>query len=209
MMKVFETRVRCVTLSCKWGGISGPCTEEGAGTGEKPIGGGDTMARDINYFFGIGNLTREPDLRYTPQGTAICRFGIAMNRQYQGRDGAVEDTTFINIAAWSKVGENCARFLHKGSRVAVVGELRSNSWEDQEGNKRTSYEINAINVQFLSPPRSRGEDEHVSDSSESYRAGTEKENYTFQGQPGDEDNALGDLEEIPSDEQKKDDISPF
>ncbi len=167
------------------------------------------MARDINYFFGIGNLTREPDLRYTPQGTAICRFGIAMNRQYQGREGTVEDTTFINIAAWSKMGENCARFLHKGSRVAVVGELRSNNWEDREGNKRTSYEINALNVQFLSSPRGKGEEEYVSDSSESYQSGDDSDNYTFRGQQGDDDNALGDLEETPSDDQKQDDVSPF
>ncbi|HSV32465.1 MAG TPA: single-stranded DNA-binding protein [Atribacteraceae bacterium] len=164
------------------------------------------MARgDMNYFFGIGRLARDPDLRYTPQGTAVCKFTLAMGRQYQGKNGMVDETTFITVTAWSKLGENCARFLQKGRQVAVVGELRSNPWEDREGNRRTSYEINAANVQFLSPPR-QGTGERNTVVSEGRGSGVDVEPFTFQN-GGDHDNALGNLEDIPPDDN--DNVAPF
>jgi single-strand DNA-binding protein len=99
----------------------------------------------INLFFGIGNLTRDPDLRYTPQGTPVCKFSIAINRKYNDK----EDTTFLNVVTWSGLAENCAKYLNKGSKVAVVGEVRVNEWE-KDGSKRKDYEINANQVEFLS-----------------------------------------------------------
>ena len=100
----------------------------------------------INLFFGIGNLTRDPDLRYTPQGTPVCKFSIAINRKYNDK----EDTTFLNVVTWSGLAENCAKYLNKGSKVAVVGEIRVNEWETESGEKKKNYEINANKVQFLS-----------------------------------------------------------
>jgi len=105
---------------------------------------------DLNSFVGIGRLTRDPELRYTPSGTAVCKFGLAINRSYRNQEGNnVEDTLFINVSAWGRQAEHCSQFLKKGKRVAINGELRSNSWQDREGNKRVTYEINARSVQFL------------------------------------------------------------
>lgn len=162
------------------------------------------MAGDINYFFGIGNLTRDPDLRYTPQGTPVCRFDIAMNRNYQNKNGQkVKETTYLRIAAWSKIGENCARYLHKGSRVAVVGELLANNWEDRNGVKRTSYEVRAANVQFLSPPQKGNEE--VKEIEDGFPSEVEVEPFTFESH--NTENALGDLEDIPSNGNT--DVAPF
>ncbi|GEM_PF-196103 len=171
------------------------------------------MRRDINYFFGIGNLTRDPDLRYTPQGTPVCRFNIAMGRRYQGKNGVVEEVTYINVTAWSKLGEICSRYLRKGSRVAVIGALRSSSWEDKNGERRISYEIRAENIQFLSSPQSpKGntqemneftipsdfEDAELSISRDLESIHPEKnEPFTHEG-----GEPLGDLEAIPFEENE-------
>ncbi len=105
---------------------------------------------DLNIFAGIGRLTRDPELRYTPSGKAVCKFGLAINRNYRNQDGNnVEDTLFINVSSWGRQAEHCSQFLKKGRRVAINGELKSNSWQDREGNKRVTYEINARSVQFL------------------------------------------------------------
>jgi len=100
----------------------------------------------INLFFGIGNLTRDPDLRYTPQGTPVCKFSIAINRKFNDKD----ETTFLNVVTWSGLAENCAKYLKKGSKVAVVGEVRVNEWETESGEKKKNYEISANQVEFLS-----------------------------------------------------------
>lgn len=105
---------------------------------------------DLNSFVGIGRLTRDPELRYTPSGTAVCRFGLAVNRTYRNKDGDnVEDPLFINITVWGKQAEFSSQYLKKGRRIAVNGELRSNNWVDRDGNKRISFEINARTVQLL------------------------------------------------------------
>lgn len=105
---------------------------------------------DLNSFIGIGRLTRDPELRYTPGGKGVCKFGIAINRTYRNQDGNnIEEVLFINVTTWGKQAENVSQFLKKGRRVAISGELRSNNWQDKEGNKRTSFEINARTVQFL------------------------------------------------------------
>ena len=105
---------------------------------------------DLNCFTGIGRLTRDPELRYTPSGTAVCKFGLAINRSFRNQEGNnVEDTLFINVSAWGRQAEHCSQFLKKGKRVAINGELRSNNWQDREGNKRITFEINARSVQFL------------------------------------------------------------
>jgi single-strand DNA-binding protein len=105
---------------------------------------------DLNCFVGIGRLTRDPELRYTPSGKAVCKFGLAINRSYKNQEGNnIEDTLFINISSWGRQAEYCSQFLKKGRRIAVNGELRSNNWQDREGNKRVTFEINARSVQFL------------------------------------------------------------
>jgi len=105
---------------------------------------------DLNSFIGIGRLTRDPELRYTPAGKGVCKFGIAINRTYRNQEGNnVDDVLFLNIVTWGKQAENCSQFLKKGRRVAINGELRANNWQDKDGNKRISFEVNARTVQFL------------------------------------------------------------
>src|SRR5437870_11797468 len=106
------------------------------------------MAQD-NQVVIVGNLTRDPELRYTPNGAALVKFGVAVSRRV--KDDATgqwkdADTSFFNVTAWRTLAENVAETLTQGSRVVVVGRLRTNSWETQEGEKRSSVEIEAEEV---------------------------------------------------------------
>jgi single-strand DNA-binding protein len=95
----------------------------------------------------VGNLTREPELRYTPSGAAVAKFGLAVNRSYTNRNGEkVEDTSFFNVNAWRQLAENVAESLSTGTRVIVTGRLQSRSWETEDGQKRTVVEIEADEV---------------------------------------------------------------
>lgn len=105
---------------------------------------------DLNSFFCVCRLTRDPELRYTPNQKATAKFGIAINRSYRNTAGEeIKAPLFINVVTWGKVAESCANYIHKGSKVAISGELKSNTWEDDAGNKRVNFEINAQIVQFL------------------------------------------------------------
>jgi single-strand DNA-binding protein len=106
----------------------------------------------LNKVFLIGNLTRDPELRVTPKGTAICTFGIAVNRQFKDESGATRDeTTFVDIEAWGKQGELVSKYLTKGSLAMVEGRLKLDQWEDKtSGQKRSKIKVVLDNVQFLS-----------------------------------------------------------
>lgn len=113
------------------------------------------MAGALNKVFLLGNLTRDPELRYTAQGTAVANFSIAVNRSYKASDGEFKkEVNFFKIVVWGKTGENCSNYLSKGRPVLVEGRLQNRSYETQDGQKRTITEIVADNVQFLS---SRGD----------------------------------------------------
>ena len=102
-----------------------------------------------NKVFLIGRLTRDPELRQTQSGTSFCPFSIAVNRNYTNANGERE-ADFINITVWRGTAENCARYLTKGRRVAVVGSLQSRNYEDKDGKKRTVVEVVGDEVEFLS-----------------------------------------------------------
>ena len=106
----------------------------------------------LNKVFLIGNLTRDPELRVTPKGTAICQFGLAVNRQFKDESGQTRDeTAFIDIEAWGKQGELVAKYLTKGSPAMVEGRLKFDQWEDkQTQQKRSKLKVVLENVQFLS-----------------------------------------------------------
>ena len=111
------------------------------------------MAASLNKVILIGNLTADPELRYTPSGTARTRFSIAINRQYKDSSGQLqEETTFVPIVAWGTQAENCANYLSKGRSVAVEGRLRIDSFENAEGERRKVVEVVAQSVQFLGGP---------------------------------------------------------
>lgn len=100
------------------------------------------MARSLNKVQLIGNLTRDPELRYTPSGTAVCTFGLATNRSWTTDTGEKhEETEFHNIVAWSKLAELCSQFLVKGRKVYVEGRLATRQWQGQDGQQRTRTEI--------------------------------------------------------------------
>jgi len=108
------------------------------------------MAASLNKVFLIGNLTRDPELRYVPSGTAVATFDLAVNRTYNTQTGEKKDeTTFMRIVVWARRAEVCAEYLTKGSPVFVEGRLRSRSWEGKDGQKRSTIEVVANNIQFL------------------------------------------------------------
>ena len=104
----------------------------------------------FNRVILIGNLTRDPEVRYTPQGTSVCNFGIAVNRKFKQGDEAKEEVTFINIVVFGKQADSCGKYLNKGSSVLVEGRLKENRWETEEGQKRSRHEVVAQSVRFLS-----------------------------------------------------------
>lgn len=105
----------------------------------------------LNKVFLIGNLTRDPELRVTPKGTAICQFGLAVNRQFKEESGAARDeTTFIDCEAWGKTGELISKYLAKGAPAMIEGRLKLDQWEDKaSGQKRSKLKVVVENVQFL------------------------------------------------------------
>ena len=108
------------------------------------------MAASLNKVLLIGNLTRDPELRYVPSGTAVATFTIAVNRVYTSQAGEKkEEVSFIRIVVWGRRAEVCGEYLSKGSPVFVEGRLQSRSWEGQDGQKRSTTEVIADNVQFL------------------------------------------------------------
>jgi single-strand DNA-binding protein len=101
----------------------------------------------MNTITVVGNLTRDPELRYTPTGQAVVKFGIAVNRFYTNRNGEkVEQTDFFNVNAWRSVAVNVAESLTTGARVLVTGRLQSRNWETEDGQKRSAVEIEAEEV---------------------------------------------------------------
>ncbi len=112
------------------------------------------MAATLNKVLLIGNLTRDPELRYVPSGSAVVNFSIAVNRVYTTQAGErKEDVCFVRIVAWSRLAEICGEYLSKGSSVFIEGRLQSRTWETDEGQKRTTFEVVADNIQFL--PKNR------------------------------------------------------
>ncbi|HUV72075.1 MAG TPA: single-stranded DNA-binding protein [Clostridia bacterium] len=99
-------------------------------------------SRSLNKVQLIGNLTRDPELRYTPQGTAVCTFGLATNRSWMTDSGdRREDTEFHRIVAWNKLAELCSQLLFKGRKVYVEGRLQTRNWTSQDGSQRQTTEV--------------------------------------------------------------------
>ena len=116
------------------------------------------MAMSFNKVLLMGNLTRDPELRYLPSGQAITNFTVAVNRVYNAQSGEKkEEVSFIRVVVWARRAETCNEYLKKGSPVFVEGRLQSRSWEAQDGTKRSTLEVVAQNVQFLYRGPGRGE----------------------------------------------------
>lgn len=111
----------------------------------------------LNKVFIMGNLTREPVLKYTPRGSAICELGVAVNRRYTTESGEQKDEVcFVDVDVWSRQAEYCGKYLQKGAPIFLEGRLRTDSWEDKEGKKRSRLKVTAERVQFLGSQGGRG-----------------------------------------------------
>ena len=110
----------------------------------------------FNKVLLMGNLTRDPELRYTSGGTAVASFGLAVNRKFKQGEEWKDEVCFVDITVWAKQGENCAEYLNKGSQAFIEGRLNFQTWEAEGGQKRNKLEVVANNVQFLSKPGSVG-----------------------------------------------------
>ncbi len=107
------------------------------------------MARSVNQVILMGNLTRDPELRQTPNGQSVVSFSLALNRAYKDQSGEWQEVTdYIDVVAWGPLAERVAQYLHKGRRALVQGRLQSRSWE-QEGQKRSKVEVLASDVTFV------------------------------------------------------------
>jgi len=107
------------------------------------------MAASLNKVLLMGNLTRDPEVKYTPKGTAVCDLGLAINDSYKAQDGTIKETvTYVDVEVWGRTAENCKQYLTKGRPVFVEGQLRLDQWE-QEGQKRSKMKVRADRVQFL------------------------------------------------------------
>ena len=105
---------------------------------------------NLNKVFLIGNLTRNPELRYTPGGTAVANLGIAVNRKFKDSSGELkEEVCFLTVTVWDKQAEACCQHLKKGRPVFVEGVLQSRFWETNDGQKRSAIDVRAERVQFL------------------------------------------------------------
>ncbi len=108
------------------------------------------MAASLNKVFLMGNLTRDPEVKYTPKGTAVCDLGLAINDSYKAQDGTIKETvTFVDVEVWGRTAENCKQYLSKGRPVFVEGQLKLDQWETPQGEKKSKMRVRADRVQFL------------------------------------------------------------
>ena len=129
---------------------------------------------NFNKVLLIGNLTKDPELRYTPQGTAVVNLRLAVNRRFKDRNQEFkEETCFVTAVVWDKQAETCNQYLHKGSPVFVEGRLQSRSWEDNAGQKRYVIEVRAERVQFLGPGHAKAVEPGPPDKAEEPATSTE------------------------------------
>ena len=111
----------------------------------------------LNNVVLIGNLTRDPELRYTPSGIPVCTLRLAVNRNFTNQQGEIE-TDFFNVVVWRNQAEKCAEYLSKGRQVAITGRLQSRSWEGNDGQRRFAIEVVADRVVFLGSRSQRQEE---------------------------------------------------
>lgn len=150
----------------------------------------------------IGNLTRDPELRYVPSGTAVATFTLAVNRVYTTQAGEKkEEASFIRVVVWGRRAEVCGEYLSKGSPVFVEGRLQSRNWETQDGQKRSTIEVIADNVQFLrggdKTQEPTGKAAVPSEDVESINLNEETGPVSDNGLKGNEKNKNNPIEEVP------------
>jgi single-strand DNA-binding protein len=125
----------------------------------------------FNKIIIVGNLGRDPELRYTPQGSAVCSFSVATTEKRRDKNGEMSDiTTWFKVTLWEKRAETASKYLTKGSQVYIEGKLRTEEWTDKEGKTRTSLEVLATDMNFIGTkggggmPQTTGQDDSSFDN---------------------------------------------
>lgn len=120
----------------------------------------------FNKIILIGNLGRDPELRYTPQGDAVCNFSVAVNDKRRDKAGELQDiTTWFRVTLWRKMAENASKYLTKGSPVYIEGRLKVDEWQDRDGKDRYTLDVTATEMQFIG---SRSDEYSSGDNTESF-----------------------------------------
>ena len=114
----------------------------------------------MNKIHIIGNVTRDPEVKQTGSGVAICNFSVAVNRRFKNPQTGQTETDFFSVTAFRQLAELCGKYLAKGRKVAVVGSMQSRSYEAQDGSKRTVWDLVADEVEFLSAGEKNAENSH-------------------------------------------------
>jgi single-strand DNA-binding protein len=115
------------------------------------------MAASLNKVLLMGNLTRDPEVKYTPKGNAVGDLAIAINDSYKAQDGTVKEVvTYVDIEVWGRQAETCKQYLSKGRAVFIEGQLRLDQWESPQGEKKSRMKVRADRVQFLGGPAGGG-----------------------------------------------------
>lgn len=171
-------------------------------------------SRSLNKVMLIGNLTRDPNLRYTPNNTAVCSFGLATNRSWTPTDGGEkqESVEYHNVVAWSKLAEICGQLLHKGDKVYVDGRLQTRDWRGDDGQERRTTEVVIENMILLRSSSGQGEGEGYSASPSSMGGQSASQPKASKGKSSKQSSAQSDDEvltdEVSSVEDVADDV-PF
>ena len=167
-------------------------------------------SRSLNKVQLIGNVTRDPELRYTPQGTAVCSFGLATNRSWlpEGSTERREEAEFHKLVAWNKLAELCSQLITKGRKIYIEGRLQTRSWETPDGEKRQSTEI-VVEDMMLLDARPQGETAYKPEPVQSKEEKTSKADESKS--PKEEEikvNKDGAKDDTPVEEDKKEDKKP-
>jgi len=140
----------------------------------------------INRVVLVGRLTKDPELRYTPNGVATCRFTVAVNRTFKGQNGEPE-ADFISCVAWRKQAENLANFMKKASLIGLEGRIQTGSYEGQDGKRVYTTDVVADSIQFLEPKNGTGGSQSTSNYESSTNTGGQQQG-SSQGQYGSNNN---------------------
>jgi single-strand DNA-binding protein len=175
------------------------------------------MARSLNRVQLIGNLTRDPELRYTPNGNAVCTFGLATNRTWTTDSGEKrEEVDFHRIVAWNKLAELCSQFLTKGRKVYVEGRLSTRNWTGQDGSQKSTTEVVIDDMILLDSKQSgaaqqsnRGEEFHEQEASEESHAKAAHSTGSVRAKPAQKEEHEEKAEESGNDEEVAPDDIPF
>jgi single-strand DNA-binding protein len=152
----------------------------------------------MNKVFLVGNLARDPDLRYTPSGTPVAEFRLAVSDTYITSSGEKRDRTcFIDVVSWRKLAESCGNFLTKGSPVFVEGRLEQDSWETNDGQKRSRIRVVAYTVQFIRREHDRASGQHpIIDHEQTDMVSDVTHSGRFAPVPADDDVGIGDKRDL-------------